>query len=264
MRMDTGEPDDMVASSAIEALCCEVKKCDSRGHADGGRVEFREAASEYMRSKFGVSMNTQTEIVHSAGIKSALAFYAAYWVSIFNASGAMDVAIEFHSMSNGFAMTGWRIGWICGNEKLIEACSYVGERTNAGQFLAMQKASAQMLGNLFIAENNASKCCDRMGKIAQILKDCGFAIAPAKAGFFIYAGIPCATECTGRMVNFSSSEQFSLWMVDAFGIVTITWDEVEPLVRFSAAFGHRDMEDWEIIDLFVVRMANVRFKFYKN
>jgi LL-diaminopimelate aminotransferase len=66
--------------------------------------------------------------------------------SIFDVEGARDVAVEFHSMSKTFNMTGWRCGWACGNRDVIAALSKVKSFVDTGQFMAVQKASVAALG----------------------------------------------------------------------------------------------------------------------
>ena len=56
--------------------------------------------------------------------------------------GAMDVGIELHSTSKNFNMTGWRCGFVAGNELLVKAYGDVKDNTDSGQFLAIQHASA--------------------------------------------------------------------------------------------------------------------------
>ena len=56
--------------------------------------------------------------------------------------GALDVGIELHSTSKNFNMTGWRCGFVAGNELLVKAYSDVKDNTDSGQFLAIQHASA--------------------------------------------------------------------------------------------------------------------------
>jgi LL-diaminopimelate aminotransferase len=65
--------------------------------------------------------------------------------SIFEIPGARDVAIEFHSLSKAFCMTGWRIAWAAGRADLIAALQQVKNFTDTGPFLAIQKAAAATL-----------------------------------------------------------------------------------------------------------------------
>jgi LL-diaminopimelate aminotransferase len=192
---------------------------------------------------------------------SSLVFDRADRLSIFNVDGARDVAIEVHSMANGFNMSGWRIGWICGNEWLIRAYMRAREESDDGQFLAVQKAAAQTLNNLFAPVNNAEKYGERMERVVIILQNCGFEIKSAKAGFYLYTGIPSSIEYNGQRVDFSSAVGFAEWLIENLGIAVVPWDDAEASIGFSMAFAGKNIDEDEIIDLFRNRMANVRFKF---
>jgi LL-diaminopimelate aminotransferase len=65
--------------------------------------------------------------------------------SIFDVPGARDVAVEFHSLSKTYNMTGWRCGWACGNATIIGALAKVKSFLDTGQFMAVQKAGIAAL-----------------------------------------------------------------------------------------------------------------------
>jgi len=65
--------------------------------------------------------------------------------SILEIPGAREVAIEFHSLSKSFGMTGWRIGWAAGRPELISALLKVKQFLDTGPFLAIQHAAAATL-----------------------------------------------------------------------------------------------------------------------
>ena len=65
--------------------------------------------------------------------------------SILQVPGAMDVAIEFHSLSKSFNMTGWRIGWAVGSPAVVAALGQVKGNVDSGQFNAVQVAGAAAL-----------------------------------------------------------------------------------------------------------------------
>lgn len=65
--------------------------------------------------------------------------------SIFDIPGARDVAIEFHSLSKTYNMTGWRCGWACGNPELIGMLAKTKSFLDTGQFMAVQAAGVAAL-----------------------------------------------------------------------------------------------------------------------
>jgi LL-diaminopimelate aminotransferase len=67
--------------------------------------------------------------------------------SILEIDGASDVAVEFHSFSKTYNMTGWRIGWAAGNPDAIAALSRVKSFVDTGQFLPVQAAAAAALAS---------------------------------------------------------------------------------------------------------------------
>jgi LL-diaminopimelate aminotransferase len=65
--------------------------------------------------------------------------------SIFEIDGAREVALEFHSLSKTFSMTGWRIGWVVGARDLLAPLTTVKTWVDTGPFLAIQRAGAAVL-----------------------------------------------------------------------------------------------------------------------
>ena len=71
--------------------------------------------------------------------------YRARPMSFLEVEGAKDVGVEVHSMSKGWHMIGWRLGWVCGNERIVHAFADVKDNSDSGQFLAIQKAAVVAL-----------------------------------------------------------------------------------------------------------------------
>jgi len=66
-------------------------------------------------------------------------------MSFLEIPGADEVGIEFHSLSKTYNMTGWRIGWVCGNEKAIGAIGRIKTNIDSGIFQAIQEAGIEAL-----------------------------------------------------------------------------------------------------------------------
>ena len=62
--------------------------------------------------------------------------------SILQVPGAKDVAIEFHSFSKPYNMTGWRLGWACGNPEALAALNKLKSNVDSGAFRAIQEVGA--------------------------------------------------------------------------------------------------------------------------
>ncbi len=78
--------------------------------------------------------------------------------SIFEIDGAKDVGIEFYSFSKPYAVTGWRLGWVCGNKDVVQRFGKGKSTIDNGIFKALQKACAEILnseeGDKYIEEGN--------------------------------------------------------------------------------------------------------------
>ncbi len=112
-------------------------------------------------------------------------------LSIFETPGAKEVAIEFHSLSKTFNMTGWRIGWAAGNEQLIAGLGKVKTNVDSGAFNAIQKAGAIALRSDFKSVEKLRRMYKRRRNAAfHGLKKIGAKAARPKAGFFVWAEVP--------------------------------------------------------------------------
>ena len=83
--------------------------------------------------------------------------------------GARDVGVEVHSLSKGYDMIGWRIGWVCGNPLLVRAFADTKDNFDSGQFLAIQKAAAAALDDPEIPKRTRAKYKRRMEKLVATL-----------------------------------------------------------------------------------------------
>lgn len=116
--------------------------------------------------------------------------------SIFEVEGAKDIAIEFFSFSKPYSMTGWRIGWVCGNKEAVGIFSKLKSTIDTGIYKPIQKAASEILnsqeGEEYIKEANAR--FERKQKIMlNGLKDLGWPVDklnPPKATFYLWLPIP--------------------------------------------------------------------------
>ena len=72
-------------------------------------------------------------------------FYEEPPLSFLEIPGAKDVGIEFHSLSKTYNMTGWRIGWVCGNAEMIKGLASIKDSVDSGAFQAIQEAAVAAL-----------------------------------------------------------------------------------------------------------------------
>jgi alanine-synthesizing transaminase len=133
---------------------------------------------------------------HGIFILSDLAYAEVYFddnppPSVLQVPGAMEVCVEFTSLSKTFSMPGWRIGFAVGNERLIAALSRVKSYLDYGAFTPIQVAAASAL-------NGAEDCVAEMRAIYRSRRDClvdafgraGWPIPSPPATMFAWAPVP--------------------------------------------------------------------------
>ncbi len=111
--------------------------------------------------------------------------------SFLQAPGAKEVGIEFHSLSKTFNMTGWRIGWACGNKEMISALAKVKSNIDSGVFQAIQIAGIQALEEKGAHLQRMIKIYEtRLKLIVDALQKTGWPVKPPKATFYLWTPIP--------------------------------------------------------------------------
>jgi len=112
-------------------------------------------------------------------------------VSLLEIDGAKDVVIEFHSLSKTYNMTGWRIGWACGNPKLVQALAKVKSNFDSGIFQAVQVAGIAALRTPEVEVNDLRIIYEeRRDCLINGLRSLGWKITPPKAAFYVWAKVP--------------------------------------------------------------------------
>ena len=111
--------------------------------------------------------------------------------SILEVPGAGDVAVEFHSLSKTFNMTGWRLGFACGNPEIIAALAKVKSNIDSGVFFAIQWAGAAALENYDSHMASVIKIyAERRDSLVNGLRSLGWDVAKPKATFYVWFRIP--------------------------------------------------------------------------
>jgi LL-diaminopimelate aminotransferase len=364
--LGVGEPDAMADAGIIETLYTEARRPENRGYADNGDAVLKKAAAKYMKDVCGVTLDADTQIVHSIGSKAALSilpaalinpgdvvlmtvpgypvfgthskyyggvvhnlplleqnnflpdlrsipadvlakakvivlnypnnptgasatpeFFAevvafakasnlvvihdfAYAALVFEGKplsflatpGALDVGIELHSTSKNFNMTGWRCGFVAGNELLVKAYGDVKDNTDSGQFLAIQHAGAYAFDHPGITAEIAKKYSRRMDLLVDVLKAAGFRARKPRGSFFLYVAAPKSAEAkdgSGK-VDFPTGEAFSQWMITENLISTVPWDDAGAYLRFSVTFAARGAAEEKRVTAEIARRLG-RFTF---
>ncbi len=155
---------------------------------------------------------------HEIFILSDLAYSEVYFdgeppPSVLQVPGAIDVTVEFTSMSKTYSMAGWRMGFAVGNERIIAALARVKSYLDYGAFTPIQVAATAAL-------NGPDDCIREMREIYRKRRDilvesfgrAGWDIPPPSASMFAWAPLPEAFREIGSM-------QFATLMVEKSGVV---------------------------------------------
>ncbi|MEJ1933345.1 pyridoxal phosphate-dependent aminotransferase [Nostoc sp. NIES-2111] len=130
--------------------------------------------------------------------------------SILQIPGAKDIAIEFHSLSKSYNMTGWRIGFAVGNPHAIKGLSQVKTNIDSGVFKAIQKAAiAAYATDEVELKALMSVYQNRRDIIVKGLQSLGWPIEPPKATLYVWVPVPAGYTST----------EFTTLLLDKCGIV---------------------------------------------
>lgn len=182
-------------------------------------------------------------------------------LSILSVPGGKEVAIELHSMSKGFNMTGWRLSWVCGCADAVKAFASVKDNADSGQFMAIQKAAIKALENQSaITPKICEKYERRLRSMTETLQSIGFPAKVPAGSFYLYVKAPKGIK-GGQ--TFASGEDFSQWLIREKLISSVPWDDAGNFVRFSATFVARGgmEEEKAVLAEFAKRLEDCEFVF---
>jgi len=111
--------------------------------------------------------------------------------SVLEVKGAKDIAVEFFTLSKSYNMPGWRIGFMCGNKKLVNALSRIKSYLDYGTYTPLQVgAIAALEGPQDCVENIRVMYKNRRDALCKGLNDIGWFVEPPKATMFVWSEIP--------------------------------------------------------------------------
>ena len=140
-------------------------------------------------------------IVHDNAY-SEIAFDGYRAPSFLETDGAMEVAIEMHSLSKTYNMTGWRIGMACGNADIISGLSRVKTNVDSGVFDAVQRAAIAALSG---SQEGVHAACrvyqERRDVLVGGLRGLGFAVDAPKATFYVWMAVDDCMAFVTRLLD---------------------------------------------------------------
>lgn len=219
------------------------------------------ATPEFFNKVVAFARKNNLVVIHDAAY-AALVFEGAP-LSFLAIPGAKEVGLELHSASKTFNMTGWRCGFVAGNDLLVKAYGDVKDNTDSGQFLAIQHAAAYGFDHPEITEKIAAKYSRRMSALVEVLGKAGFQARKPKGSFFLYVKAPrAAVKKDGTRIEFRTAEDVSQWLITEKLLSTVPWDDAGAYLRFSVTFVAKDQADeTRILTEVKNRLGDVRFEF---
>ena len=180
-------------------------------------------------------------------------------LSFLETPGALDVGVEVHSMSKGWHMIGWRLGFVAGNPLIVKAYGDVKDNSDSGQFKAIQKAAAAALDDDSLWHGAQKKYERRMEMLVAELRKLGFSLDVPEGTYFLYAKSPKGIV-GGR--DFANAEEASQWFIREKSVVTVPFDDLGPHLRFSVTYeAPSEADEKAYMANFAARMAGTTFRF---
>ena len=189
------------------------------------------ASKEFFEKAIAFAQKHEIVLVNDAA--HMMLTYGQKPLSFLSVPGAKEAGIEIHSMSKGFDMIGWRMGFVAGNELIVRAFADVKDNCDSGQFIAIQKAAAAALRNPEISQRICAKYQRRLQKLVDTLCALGFKAKMPGGSYFLYTAAPTGLR-SGQ--KFNSAEDVSQFLIRERSICTVPWDDAGAYLRFSVTY----------------------------
>ena len=176
------------------------------------------ATKEYMQKAVDFCRKHHILLISDAAYIDLTFEGAPKGVSLFEIENAKDVAVEFYSFSKPYSMTGWRVGWVCGNKDAVTILGKLKSTIDTGIYKPIQKAASDILnskeGDEYIVEANR-RFARKQKIIVDGLKELGWdmdKIQPPKATFYLWLPIP---------PSYKTSKEFTDAVLNKSGVVLV-------------------------------------------
>ena len=130
-------------------------------------------------------------------------------------------------------MIGWRIGWVCGHPRIVQAFADIKDNSDSGQFMAIQKAAAVALDDATIPVAVRTKYERRLKKLVAVLSRVGFDCRMPGGTYFLYTRSP---QGIAGGPEFETAEAASQYLISEHSICTVPWDDAGAFLRFSVTY----------------------------
>jgi LL-diaminopimelate aminotransferase len=179
-------------------------------------------------------------------------------LSFLQVEGAKEVGVEIHSMSKGFNMIGWRMAFVAGHPKIVQAFADVKDNCDSGQFMAVQQAARAALEHPELADRTREKYRRRLQKLVATLNQVGFRAKMPGGTYFLYVRAPRAAGARA----FADAEEASQFLIHEQSVCCVPWDNAGPYLRFSATYLAKDeAEEDQLMRETVERLGRLQLRF---
>ena len=200
----------------------------------------------------------QLAVQWQARLDEHMGSYKAEPLSFLQVDGAKEVGVEVHSMSKGFNMIGWRLGFVAGHPKIVQAYADVKDNSDSGQFMAIQRAAAAALRDPSIPVAVKAKYERRLRKLVAALQQVGFAATMPGGTYFLYTATP---KSAGDR-KFANAEEASQYLIAEQSVCTVPWDDAGAFLRFSVTYIAKDKaEEDALMAETITRLKGMKLAF---
>ena len=214
------------------------------------------ATRDFYRRVVDFAQKNQVVVVQDAA--HILLSYRGEPLSFLQVDGAKEVGVEVHSMSKGFNMIGWRMGFVAGHAKIVQAYADVKDNSDSGQFMATQHAAAAALRNPNIPIAIQVKYERRLRKLVAALQATGFQCEMPGGTYFLYTASP---KGAGER-SFANAEEASQYLIHEQSVCCVPWDDAGAFLRFSVTYIAKDeAEEDALMAETAARLKGMRLRF---
>jgi LL-diaminopimelate aminotransferase len=214
------------------------------------------ATREFYRRVIDFARQNKIVVVQDAA--HILLSYGEAPLSFLQIDGAKDVGVEIHSLSKGFNMIGWRMAFVAGHARIVQAFADVKDNSDSGQFMAIQHAAKAALDHAELGDRTRAKYHRRLKKLVDALNKVGFKAKMPGGTYFLYAKAP---QGSGER-SFANAEAASQFLIGEQSVICVPWDNAGAYLRFSVTYLAKDeREEDALMEETVRRMGRLQLRF---
>ncbi len=214
------------------------------------------ATRDFYKRVIDFAMKNKIVVVQDAA--HSLLSYGEPPLSFLQIDGAKEVGVEIHSMSKGFNMIGWRMAFVAGHAKVVQAFADVKDNSDSGQFMAIQQAAKAALDHPELGDRIRAKYHRRLKKLVEAMNKVGFQAKMPGGTYFLYVKAP--KGCGDR--SFANAEEASQFLIGEQSVICVPWDNAGAYLRFSVTYLAKDeREEDALMAETVNRLGRLRLRF---